>query len=155
MSEIQSYAAAAIDRVPEYVRSSGEQALVYAVEEVVAEVFPWALLNKEELKRFIVRLSESEGIDPPLIVHQRLQGSVVATAYRDHRAISVRGTEIAVGVALHEMAHLTCGSKLHGVVFRNELIRLVRRYGDVEHAAMLYQVFSAVGLEMGPWMASR
>lgn len=152
---IDHYAATAQSRVDLYVGCPYEQALVYAVEDVVAEIFPWATMNNSALAKFVHDLSEREGIDSPSIDFLSKRGSVLASTCFENRTITVRGSKVSVGTALHEIAHLTCASRLHGSVFRNELIRLVRRYGDVEHAALLHQVFGASGLTVAPWESSR
>ena len=151
---IDHYAATAQSRAELFSGCTHEQALVYAVEDVVAEVFPWATMNKAALLKFVDHLSEREGIDSPSIDYLSKRGNVLASACFESRTITVRGSDVSVGTALHEIAHLTCASQLHGSVFRNELVRVVRRYGDVEHAALLHQVFGASGLTVAPWESS-
>jgi len=150
-------AALAATRAGAYRRCSQEQALVYGCEDVLAEQLPSRLLSADELDGFVRAVCESEGMDVPIIedlVGRRGRATtVVATA--DLEAEVVRfAAGATVATVLHELAHLSADRDDHGVLFRDELVRLLRRHADVGQAAMLHGLFTGVGLEMSPWPAS-
>jgi hypothetical protein len=66
----------------------------------------------------------------------------------------VRGKTTTTATVLHEIAHISVGVDSHGVLFRDELIRLARAHISIDYAALLHGVFSTAGLEMSPWAAS-
>ena len=90
----------------------------------------------------------------PHVVVGRASRSSLASADIDSHTICLRGKATAAATALHEVAHVIVGIESHGVLFRDELVRLARAHISVEYAAMLYGVYKGVGLEMSPWPAS-
>ena len=136
-----------------YQRCDHESALCYAVEGVVETAHGWKRLSKPELALFVDAVCDTEGIDSPEISHLRRTGSVIASADIEYHSIEFRGSTVHVGSVLHEITHLTAGASGHGIVFRNEFLRLVRRHSSVEHAAFLHAVMHGVGLEVAPWQA--
>jgi len=136
-----------------YQRCDHESALCYAVEGVVETAHGWKRLSKPELALFVDAVCDTEGIDSPEISHLRRAGNVIASADIEYHSIEFRGSTVNVGSVLHEIAHLTAGAGDHGIAFRNEYLRLVRRHASVEHAAFLHAVMRSVGLSVAPWQA--
>ena len=95
-----------------------------------------------------------EDIDLPQIVVGRATRTSLASADIESHTICLRGKATTAATALHEVAHVIVGIDSHGVLFRDELVRLARAHISVEYAAMLYGVYKGVGLEMSPWPAS-
>ena len=90
----------------------------------------------------------------PHVVVGRASRSSLASADIDSHTICLRGKATTAATALHEVAHVIVGIESHGVLFRDELVRLARAHISVEYAALLYGVYQGVGLEMSPWPAS-
>ena len=153
MTEISHFAKEVQLAVGEYTRCDQESALCYAVEGVVEKAHGWKILPKSELALFVDAVCDAEGMDSPEISHLRRTGSVIASADIEYHSIAFRGCTTNVGSVLHEIAHLTSGAGNHGIAFRNEYLRLVRRHASVEHAAFLHAVMQAVGLDVAPWRA--
>ena len=151
MSSIEDFARVAGEGAHLFRTSEPESALVYSVEEVINAELGWAELRGPRLAEFVDAVSEAEGIDSPEIAYVRSSGAVLASADREHHLIAFRGRTTNAGVVLHEIAHLTTGSLTHGVAFRDEYVRLVRRHVGVEHAALLHGIFVAAGLAAAPW----
>ena len=55
---------------------------------------------------------------------------------------------------LHEMAHLLCANKNHGIEFRTEFVRLVRSYISLPHAAALHKKFVDKSLTIPPFKST-
>ena len=153
MTDISTFAAEAKLAAGNYKRCDHESALCYAVEGVVEKAHGWKSLPKTELALFVDAVCDAEGIDSPEISHLRRTGNVIASADIEYHSIEFRGSTVNVGSVLHEIAHLTAGAGDHGVVCRNEFVRLVRRHSRVEHAAFLHAVMRSVGLSVAPWQA--
>jgi hypothetical protein len=90
----------------------------------------------------------------PEIVVGRATRTSLASADIESHTICLRGKVTTAATALHEVAHVIVGADSHGVLFRDELVRLARAHISVEYAALLYGVYQGVGLEMSPWPAS-
>ena len=153
MTEISAFAAEAKLAAGNYKRCDHESALCYAVEGVVEKAHGWKVLSEPELALFVDAVCDAEGIDSPEISHLRRTGNVIASADIEYHSIEFRGSTVNVGSVLHEIAHLTAGAGDHGIAFRNEYLRLVRRHASVEHAAFLHAVMRSVGLSVAPWQA--
>ena len=95
-----------------------------------------------------------EDIDLPQIVVGRATRTSLASADIESHTICLRGKVTTAATALHEVAHVIVGVDSHGILFRDELVRLARAHISVEYAALLYGVYQGVGLEMSPWPAS-
>ena len=153
MSDLSSYLELVGARRAAYPTCPDQQALVYACEDVVDQELGSPVVPKDRIADFIGRICRSEDIEAPSIAHAR-SGSVRASADPEGWTICINGRDTTSSVLLHELAHLTVGADSHGVVFRDELVRLVRAHVSVQHAAMLHSLFTGVHLEMSPWEAS-
>lgn len=153
MTDISRFAEEAQLAAGNYKHCDQESAMCYAVEGVVEKAHGWKSLPKTELALFVDAVCDAEGIDSPEISHLRRTGNVIASADIEYHSIEFRGSTANVGSVLHEIAHLTSGASNHGIAFRNEYLRLVRRHASVEHAAFLHAVMRSVGLSVAPWQA--
>ena len=100
-----------------------------------------------------MNMKRVEGM-PENIVVMRKSPSILATAHSDIHTICIRGAHTNQVTVLHEIAHLSIGIPAHGVLFRDELVRLTRAHISVEFASFLYSLYQSTGLEMSPWPAS-
>lgn len=158
MTSIGDLAALAREHAGRYPRCPEQQALVYGCEDVLESQFPSRAVDDTEITRLVQDICESEGMDVPTIGRLRRGSSsgrrTVATADVEAEEIRFESTGASVTTILHELAHLTSGMDDHGILFRDEFVRLLRRHCDVGRAAMLHGLFVACGLEMAPWPAS-
>ena len=133
---------------------SPEQTAVYRCEDSCDAALPSRIITRDELAGVVTRICDSEDIDVPEIMTARASRTSLASADLDGYSLCFRGRTTTLLTVVHEIAHLVVGIDSHGVLFRDELIRLVRRHIGVEHAAFLHHAMSNSGLEMGPWPAS-
>lgn len=132
---------------------STEQALTYACEDVVDDEMPSRSVDLADVTRTVDDVCDAEDLDAPLVGKGRARRAV-ASADLDAHAICVHRPTITMLTLLHEIAHLSSRADSHGVLFRTELVRLVRAHIGVEHAALLHGLYGGCGLEMSPWAAS-
>lgn len=132
---------------------SAEQALTYACEWVVDDVMPSRDVGLTDVARTVSRVCAAEDLDAPRIERGRARRAV-ASADLDEHAICIHRPMVTMLTLLHEIAHLSTRADSHGVLFRDELVRLARAHIGVEHAALLHGLFGGCGLEMSPWAAS-
>lgn len=151
--EIFVYIERARARQSAYPQCSEEQALVYACEDVVDHELGSPVLGGTSLQDFVLSVCHRENIEPPFIRHHR-NPAVQASADLDTWTVCMTRRTITTSVIVHELAHFSVGIDSHGVLFRDELIRLLRSNVSLEHAALLHSLFTHVGLEMSPWPAS-
>ena len=78
----------------------------------------------------------------------------LGVSYLDDHAMCLFGREIRQSTVLHELAHLSVRAEDHGVLFRNELVRLTRSHLSIDYAALLHSLFVGCSLEAAPWPAS-
>lgn len=154
MTSLQPFIEAAYHRAAEYSRCSPEQALVYACEDVVEYEFGSREILSSEADAIINEICHAEDIEIPAILIARKSKSALALTYIDENVICIRGKSTTMSTLLHELAHAVVGAESHGVLFRDELARLSRKYISVSYAALLHSVYSGVGLEMSPWPAT-
>lgn len=154
MSALEDFAARARGNAGRYVGCAPDQALVYGCEDVVEEVHASRSIETAEVAAFVEIVCDREGLDAPVVTATRRRGSVAASADLESESMCITGRTTTVATVLHEMAHLMSGSGGHGPLFRDQLVGLLRRHADVQQAALLHSLFTAVGLEMGPWSAS-
>lgn len=133
---------------------SPEQSAVYRCEDTVDATMPTRRIDREQLVDLITNICQREDIDTPDVRMQRASTTSLASADLEHHTLCFRGRDTTLLTVLHEIAHLIVGVDSHGVLFRDELVRLVRSHIGVEHAALLYQTMCDSGLEMSPWPAS-
>lgn len=132
---------------------STEQALTYACEDVVDNEMPSRHLDLTDVTRTVDHICDAEDLDVPLVEKGRARRAV-ASADLDAHAICIHRPTVTMLTLLHEIAHLSTRADSHGVLFRDELVRLVRTHIGVEHAALLHGLYGGCGLEISPWAAS-
>ena len=154
MSTLTTFVQVALARANEYSKCSPEQALTYACEDIVDNELGSRNFSSHHIEQWLQHVCTREDIDIPHVVVGRASRSSLASADIDSHTICLRGKATTAATALHEVAHVIVGIESHGVLFRDELVRLARAHISVEYAAMLYGVYKGVGLEMSPWPAS-
>ena len=154
MSALTTFVQVALARANEYSKCSPEQALTYACEDIVDNELGSRNFSSHHIEQWLQHVCTREDIDIPHVVVGRASRSSLASADIDSHTICLRGKVTTAATALHEVAHVIVGIESHGVLFRDELVRLARAHISVEYAAMLYGVYKGVGLEMSPWPAS-
>lgn len=154
MSELRVFAERVRARRSSYPKCTDEQGLVYACEDIVDQELGSPQLQQRQIQEFIFSVCHRENIEPPQIVRSRATHSL-ASAHLDTWTVCLTQRATTTSVILHELAHLSVGVDSHGVLFRDELVRLVRANISLEHAALLHALFHHVGLEMSPWAASQ
>jgi hypothetical protein len=154
MTSLQPFIDAALHRAGEYTRGTAEQALVYACEDVVEHELGSRALPSSDAESILEEICHAEDIEIPQILIARKAKSSLALTYIDENVICVRGKTTTMATLLHELAHAVVGAESHGVLFRDELTRLTRKYISVSYAALLYSVYAGTGLEMSPWPAT-
>ena len=154
MSALTTFVQVALARANEYSKCSSEQALTYACEDIVDNELGSRNFSSHHIEQWLQHVCTREDIDMPHVVVGRASRSSLASADIDSHTICLRGKATTAATALHEVAHVIVGIESHGVLFRDELVRLARAHISVEYAAMLYGVYKGVGLEMSPWPAS-
>ena len=113
----------------------------YAAEDAFELEMPTRTLLLDEANEWLAMIAEAEGVDRPLVFKSKMSKNTDALALTSEWCIAVRKTNLTQLLLLHEMAHLLCANKNHGTEFRTELVRLVRRYISLPHAAALHQKF--------------
>lgn len=141
-------------RSRDYGSCSKEQALVYACEDIVEAEFGSRELLASDIPQFVETICQREDIDTPRISHRRASKHILASANIDDNSICLRGRRTSASTLLHEIAHVSCGADGHGVLYRDEYVRLTRAHISVSYAALLHSLFVAAGVEMSPWAAS-
>lgn len=154
MSDVAALVEAAQRRAHEYSQCSAEQALTYACEDIVESEFGSRDVPSDEAENWLTQVCDREDIDVPALHIARASSATAASASLEVHTICIRGRRTSAAILLHEVAHLSCGVDSHGVMFRDEFVRLARFHISVSYAALLHTLFSAVGLEMSPWQAS-
>ena len=154
MSTLTTFVQVALARANEYSKCSPEQALTYSCEDIVDNELGSRNFSSHHIEQWLQHVCTREDIDMPHVVVGRATKTSLASADIDSHTICLRGKATTAATALHEVAHVIVGIESHGVLFRDELVRLARAHISVEYAAMLYGVYKGVGLEMSPWPAS-
>ena len=99
-------------------------------------------------------IAENEDVDPPLLTQERLSRNLQGLAISADWCIAVRSKKPNQLLLLHEMAHLVCANKNHGTEFRTQVVRFLRRYVSVTHAARLHALYEEAGLSVDPFSSS-
>lgn len=154
MTSLQPFIKAVQIRAGDYNRCTAEQALVYACEDVVEKELGSREVRSVDAEAILEDICHAEDIEVPRILIARKAKSSLALTYIEENVICVRGKSTTMATLLHELAHAVVGAESHGVLFRDELARLSRKYISVSYAALLHSVYSGVGLEMSPWPAT-
>jgi hypothetical protein len=118
----------------------------YAAEDAFELEMPTRTLSVNEANCWLAMIAEAEGVDRPIVFKSTMSKNTEALAFSKDWCIAVRESNRTQLLLLHEMAHLLCANKNHGTEFRTELIRLVRRYVSLPHAATLQYFFIAKNL---------
>ena len=154
MSALDTFVQVAIARAKDYLKCSPEQALTYACEDIVDNELGSRNFTSRHIDEWLQHVCTREDIDTPQIVVGRATRSSLASTDIATNTICLRGKVTTAATALHEVAHVIVGADSHGVLFRDELVRLARAHISVDYAALLHGVYQGVGLEMSPWPAS-
>ena len=131
--------------------TTSETERTYAAEDAFELEMPTRVLSLTEANEWLAMIAEAEGVDQPLVFKSKMSKNFVALAISTEWCIAVRESNPTQLLLLHEMAHLLCANKNHGIEFRTEFVRLVRRYISFPHAAALYNSFvsSSLSAQMG------
>ena len=122
----------------------------YAAEDAFELEMPTRMLSLDEANDWLAMIAEAEGLDPPLVFKSLMSKNTEALAFSKEWCIAVRKSNPTQLLLLHELAHLLCANKNHGVEFRTELIRLMRCYISLPHAAFLHNTFVSRKLTVLP-----
>lgn len=153
MNSIDHFVDLALERRGAYRKCPDEQGLVYACEDTVDDALGSPVLANDAIVGLVTGICWREDLEPPLIRRTRAT-TTRASADLDTWSICVAGRRTTSSVLVHELAHLSVGVDSHGVLFRDELVRLTRAHISVHHGSLLHTLFTRVGLEMSPWAAS-
>jgi len=99
-------------------------------------------LSLDEANDWLAIIAEVEGVDQPTVFKSKMSKNFVALAISTEWCIAVRDSNPTQLLWPHKLAHLLCANKNHGIEFRTEFVRLVRRYISLPHAAALQYLFS-------------
>jgi hypothetical protein len=154
VSALDTFVQIAVARANEYQKCSPEQALTYACEDIVDNELGSRNFSSHHIEQWLQHVCSREDIDMPHVIVGRATRTSLASADIESHTICLRGKTTTAATALHEVAHVIVGTDSHGVLFRDELIRLARAHISVDYAALLHGVYVGVGLEMSPWPAS-
>ncbi len=138
----------------QFPRSSHEQALTYACEHLADELIGARELDATDAERLTERICHAEDLDVPRIEFARRRSTAQAATFIDNNTICFFGRRTTLSTLLHEIAHTSVRTDGHGVLFRDELVRLTRLHLSVEYAALLHSLFLGLDLEAAPWPAS-
>ena len=134
--------------------TTSETQRTYAAEDAFELEMPTRNLSLNEANEWLAMIAEVEGVDSPLVFKTTLSKGTEALALSTDWCIAVRDSNPTQLLLLHEMAHLNCTNKTHGTEFRTELVRLVRRYISVTHAAALHKIYADNKLTIVPFSAT-
>jgi hypothetical protein len=154
MNALNTFIQVAVARAKEYQKCSPEQALTYACEDIVDNELGSRNFTSRHIEQWLQHVCTREDIDMPQIVVGRATRTSLASTDIESHTICFRGKVTTAATALHEVAHVIVGADSHGVLFRDELVRLTRAHISVDYAALLHGVYEGAGLEMSPWPAS-
>ena len=132
-----------------------ETALTYEVEAAFEAANPTRALTLAEARDWLEELGRAEDLDTPNLEKARLGRSTHAVALPDEWCVLVADVAPTQHTLLHELAHLSCANRGHGREFRTELVRFMRRYVSLNHAADLHARFVAAELSIDPFSATR
>ena len=152
--ELSALVERARTRALDYPRRSHEQALTYACEDIADEMVGTRELGAPEIQTLLERICHAEDLDVPRLEFARKRVSAAAATVIDDNTICVFGRRATLSTLLHEIAHTSVRMPGHGVLFRDELVRLTRAHLSVEYAALLHSLFVGLGLDAAPWPAS-
>ena len=131
-----------------------ETALTYEVEAAFEAANPTRALTLAEARDWLEELGRAEELDTPNLEKARLGRLTHAVALPDEWCVLVADVAPTQHTLLHELAHLSCANRGHGREFRTELVRFMRRYVSLDHAADLHARFVAAELSIDPFSAT-
>ena len=134
--------------------TTSETQRTYAAEDAFELEMPTRTLSLDEANDWLAMIAGAEGVDSPLVFKSTLSKNTEALAIPTDWCIAVHDSNPTQLLLLHEMAHLLCANKNHGTEFRTELIRLVRRYISLPHAASLHKTFTDRSLTVKPFKST-
>jgi hypothetical protein len=135
--------------------SSTEGTLTYEVEAAFESAMPTRELTLTEARDWLEELCRAEDLDTPDLRVARLRPAFEAAALPEEWCLLVTDVAPTQHTLLHELAHLSCANRGHGREFRTQLVRYLRRWVSVGHAADLHARFVAAGLGIDPFSATR
>ena len=130
--------------------TTSEAERTYAAEDAFELEMPTRTLSLDEANDWMAMIADAEGVDSPVVFKTKMSKNTEALAFSKDWCIAVRKSNSTQLLLLHEMAHLLCANKNHGTEFRTELVRLVRRYISLPHAAALHNAFIEENLTTAP-----
>ena len=133
--------------------TTSEANRTYAAEDAFELELPTQALSLNEANEWLTMIAEAEGVDRPIVFKSSMSKSTIALAFSDEWCIAVRDSNPTQLLLLHEMAHLLCANKNHGIEFRTELVRLVRHHISLPHAAALHKTYVDSKLTISPFQA--
>ena len=154
MNALSAFIDIAVAKAKEYKNCSFEQSLTYSCEDVVENEIGSRNLSSRFTTDWLEQVCAREDIDMPHVMVRRASPMSLASADISSHTICIRGINTTTATVLHEIAHVSIGVESHEIMFRDELVRLVRAHISVEYAALLHGVFTGAGLAMSPWPAS-
>ena len=134
--------------------TTSETERTYAAEDAFELEMPTRVLSLTEANDWLAMIAEAEGVDSPLVFKSTMSEKYDAFALPADWCIAVRVSNPTQLLLLHEMAHLLCANKNHGIEFRTELVRLVRYNISFPHAAALQKTFVDSILKVAPLLAT-
>jgi hypothetical protein len=125
-----------------------------SAEDTLQLEMPTRALTILDASEWLQVIAENEDVDPPLLTQERLSRNVQGLAISADWCIAVRSKKPNQLLLLHELSHLVCANKNHGTEFRSQVVRFVRRYVSVLHAARLHALYEEAGLSVHPFPSS-
>ena len=135
--------------------ATADAALTYEVEAAFEDAMPTRSLTIAEAREWLEGVCRAEDLDTPDLHVARLHPTFEAAAIHDDWCLLVADVAPTQHTLLHELAHLSCANRGHGREFRTQLVRFLRRWVSVDHAADLHRRFVAAGLPVDPFAATR
>jgi len=135
--------------------ATADAALTYEVEAAFEDAMPTRSLTIAEARAWLEDVCRAEDLDTPDLHVARLRPTFEAAAIHDEWCLLVADVAPTQHTLLHELAHLSCANRGHGREFRTQLVRFLRRWVSVDHAADLHRRFVAAGLPVDPFAATR
>ena len=152
-SQLVATASTANFKSAQVVVTTNETERTYAAEDALELEMPTRVLSLDEANDWLAIIAEAEGVDSPLVFKSTMSKNFVALAISTEWCIAVRDSNPTQLLLLHEMAHLLCANKNHGIEFRTELVRLVRHHISLPHAAALHKTYVDSKLTISPFQA--
>ncbi len=135
--------------------ATADAALTYEVEAAFEDAMPTRSLTIAEAREWLEGVCRAEDLDTPDLHVARLRPMFEAAAIHDEWCLLVADVAPTQHTLLHELAHLSCANRGHGREFRTQLVRFLRRWVSLDHAADLHRRFVAAGLSVDPFAATR